>query len=158
MVHGEYDYLGVGHICLQPMVLLGLTFAAVGLPHVPKMVRAFALGGLLVDAVLGILLHFHFEKLEFGWVVQGTGFAPTVNLDLGLGAVSNSFLKFSHQLTFLGDHVTDAAGAIELVIGVGAVAICVGLWYLAAGRAGRIQVPAVAAKRVPAAKRRRRRR
>ncbi len=36
IVHGEYDYLGVGHICLQPMVLLGLTFAAVGLPHVPE--------------------------------------------------------------------------------------------------------------------------
>ncbi len=158
IVHGEYDYLGVGHICLQPMALLGLTFAAVSLPQVPKGVRVFALAGLLVDVVLGILLHFHFQQYEFGWVTEGNDFAPTTNLNMGYHAVSNSFFKYIHQLTFLGDHVAEAAGAIELCIGAGAVAICVGLWFLAARSAGRMPIPGVAVKHTSTAKRRRRRR
>ena len=90
-VHGEYDYLGVAHICLQPVVLLGLTFAAVGLPHVPKAVRATGLVGLLVDAVLGIWLHFHLLQNDFDWVEQGGRVGPTAHLDMGMSAVSNSF-------------------------------------------------------------------
>ncbi len=157
VVHGEYDYLGVGHICLQPMVLLGLTFAAVGLPRVPKAVRAVALLGLLVDAVLGILLHFHLLNKDFGWVVQGDRAGPTTNPEMGMSALNNSFLKFNFHLTFLGDHVIEAAGAIEVVLVAGTLAICAGLWFLSDRSAGRIHSSATAINRIPAAKRSRRR-
>ena len=145
-VHGEYDYLGVAHICLQPVVLLGLTFAAVGLPRVPKPVRLVALAGLLVDAVLGILLHFHLLTNDFDWLVKGDRAGPTSHLDLGMSALSNGLLKFSHQLTFLGDHAVEFAAAIEVIILLATLGIIVGLWLLAARSAPAVQFAPAASK------------
>ena len=43
---GSVEFFGIAHICLQPLVLLGLTYAAVGLPHVPLPVRHIVVGSI----------------------------------------------------------------------------------------------------------------
>jgi hypothetical protein len=132
-VQGEYDYFGVAHICLQPMVLLGLTFAAVALPHVPRLLRGVALVGLLIDASLGILLHFHLLQNDFGIVPASNGRVTfRFHLEMGKSALNSSLAKYNHNLTFLGDHAVEVAGIIEPFVFLGVLGICIGLWLLAA--------------------------
>jgi hypothetical protein len=131
-VHGERDYLGVAHICLQPVALLGLTFAAVGLPHVPAPVRGLALLGLLVDACLGVLLQIYLLHNDFAMSVQGDKFAISSHADMGGSALANGVIKFRMHLIFLGDHAIAAAGLIKVLAALTAVGICIGLWFLAA--------------------------
>src|SRR5262249_5360839 len=54
-VHGARDFYGVGHICLQPLALLGLTAAALALPRAPTPIRVLAAAGMAIDAAAGIL-------------------------------------------------------------------------------------------------------
>lgn len=151
-VHGEYDYFGVAHICLQPMVLLGLTLAAVGLPHVPRELRGAALVGLLIDATLGILLPFHLLQNDFRILAIGGNWRVQSHIEMGLSAINNGLLKFANHLTFLGDHAVAAAGLIEAIVGLSAVAICIGLWFLAASSGPAIQMSPDIAKPLPLAK------
>jgi hypothetical protein len=129
---GSVEFFGIAHICLQPVVLVGLTFAAVGLPHVPPVVRGIALLGLLVDATLGILLHFHLLHGDFEMTVVRDQPVPRAHIEMGILALRNGWVKFIYKVTFLGDHAGDAAGALQVLAALGVLAICFGLWHLAA--------------------------
>jgi hypothetical protein len=68
-VHGHIDYWGVAHICLQPLVLLGLAVAAARLPDLLRGPAARVLAALLAlaavaDFVLGIALHYAGTALQ----------------------------------------------------------------------------------------------
>jgi len=130
-VNGEYDYFGNAHICLQPLAALGLTVAAVGLPHVPTPVRIAAILGLLVDAALGVVLHVHLLQYTFDLSDNGPQLIVGAHLDMGMAAVGNAALKFRSHLIFLGDHAVGAAGLIEGIIGLGTIGIAGALWWLA---------------------------
>ena len=128
-VNGDADYLGVAHICLQPLMLLGVTLEAVGLPHVPRWFRAIAIVGLLIDANLGILLHFYVQRNNLE--VTRTGDQVSVaHSELGSMAIQNALLKSDHFVTFLGDHTADIAGCTLAVMILGILAICLALWFL----------------------------
>jgi hypothetical protein len=62
--HGGRDRFGVAHVTLQPQVLLAVTLLAAAWPRLPRIARAAALLGCLVDFGLGIALHHHLLSLE----------------------------------------------------------------------------------------------
>ena len=68
-VHGHIDYWGLAHICLQPLVLLGLAVAAARLPGLLRGPAARVLAAVLAlvaiaDFVLGIALHYAGTALQ----------------------------------------------------------------------------------------------
>jgi hypothetical protein len=63
-VHGAPDDYGVAHVTLQPLILLGLTFLAARLPHLPRAVKWLVVFGCLADAALGIFLHMALQHEE----------------------------------------------------------------------------------------------
>ncbi|MBL9212504.1 MAG: hypothetical protein JNL92_18735 [Opitutaceae bacterium] len=58
MVHGGRDGWGLAHICLQPLVLLGLVFLAARWETLAPGWRRLAIAGATADVALGILLQF----------------------------------------------------------------------------------------------------
>lgn len=70
-VHGTVEVLGVAHICLQPLVLLGLALAASRLPRVladggARSLRVLVAALAAVDFALGIALHYAGCALQLG--------------------------------------------------------------------------------------------
>jgi hypothetical protein len=109
----EYN-LGLAHITLQPLVVLGLAFLAAGFGDWPRSVRWIALAGLLVDWAFGIVLHFWFQSLPFdGGAARSGGWAIT-SRDLLVGSVlANWKLKQTAGLSFLADHLLPQVWVIE---------------------------------------------
>src|SRR5262249_51646776 len=62
-VHGSLDRLGVAHICLQPLVLLGVAAVAANFARFAPALRVLIVLGAIVDFALGILLHFYVQSL-----------------------------------------------------------------------------------------------
>jgi hypothetical protein len=63
------DRFGIAHICLQPLVIIGLGFLAAGLPRIRLPWRWLIVPGLLLDFGLGIFLHFSLQGLDY-YIVQ----------------------------------------------------------------------------------------
>jgi len=59
------EEFGTAHLVFQPLVLLGLAFAASGFREYPKFLKSIFMGGILIDAGLGIWLHFKVQSLNF---------------------------------------------------------------------------------------------
>ena len=53
------------HICLQGLVLIGLTFLAAGFRYFGTAIRWLLIAGLALDFSLGILLHVSLENLDY---------------------------------------------------------------------------------------------
>jgi hypothetical protein len=138
-VHGDFDYLGVAHICLQPILLLGITLAAVGLPHVPRWFREIALVGLLVDAGLGIFLHFFILQTHHD-IARVAGEVTVSHTELGISSVNNGVLKFASHVDFLGDHTMDYATLLTAVLIIGILLIWQGLSLVAKRNASTLGV------------------
>ena len=153
-VQGERYTLGLVHITLQPLVLIGLAFLAGRFGEWSAGLKWLAWTGLLLDALFGIAIHFWFQSLTFvepspaGWGITSR--------DLLVGSVrANWRLKQDHGLTYLGDLVWPYAGifaGVALVMGAG-------ILVLLAREAGSVRT-AVKAEVVPTGggSRRRRRR
>lgn len=58
IVHGARDTWGLTHICLQPLILLGLAFLAAHWETLGRGWRLALVTGAVVDFLLGIALHF----------------------------------------------------------------------------------------------------
>ena len=61
-VHGARDPLGLAHTAQQPLVMIGVAFLASRWGVWPPWMRRLAAAGLMVDACLGILLHFWIQS------------------------------------------------------------------------------------------------
>ena len=61
---GTTDRFGVAHICLQGLVLIGLTFLAAGFRYLGTVIRWLLIAGLALDFSLGILLQLSLENLD----------------------------------------------------------------------------------------------
>jgi hypothetical protein len=110
LVNGQFDRYGLAHICLQPLVVLGLAFLAAELPHVSRSLRRVFGAGLALDFLLGVVLHFHVEHAELSLVGRETAaFRAAAPAPVGLpplwtdGVFSNLLAKFYFGLTFVGD-------------------------------------------------------
>jgi hypothetical protein len=98
-VHGARDAWGLTHICLQPVVLLGLAFLAARWAVLPRGWRIALTAGAAFDLVAGIALHFAVQNLAFERWSGPAAFArwPAEN---SAGAVMNMAAKLQHQVQF----------------------------------------------------------
>jgi hypothetical protein len=103
-VHGGEDPVGLAHICLQPLVLLGLAFLASRWETWPRGLRLAMAAGFLADFLLGIGLHFWFQATPFVLPARSEGFWSLARRDLLVGSCkANWDLKTAGPYLFLGD-------------------------------------------------------
>jgi hypothetical protein len=116
-VHGQEDRFGLAHICLQPLILVGLAFLAGRFGGWTRPIRLLALLGMSCDAAIGILLHLRLESIPFpaaplrpeGWQVG--------RRDLLIGSPQmNWTLKTKEGLVYVGDLLSDYQGALWVSI------------------------------------------
>ena len=93
-VHGTLDIYGVIHICLQPVVLLGLAYIATNYYSIGKFARIMLGMGLMIDYLFGILLHLYIQGID-----------PRQETWSGLGNIfhHNWNLKITTELNFMAD-------------------------------------------------------
>jgi len=118
-VVGERQRFGVAHICLLPIVLMGLAFLAGYYRRLPKILRWMVIGGCVLDFAVGIFLHFRLQSMAFRtWSQDGRNYAVV----LGEGellcdcALGNWALKEKFECIFWADHLVDYSALIQLVI------------------------------------------
>jgi hypothetical protein len=123
-VHGGLDRLGIAQVCLQPLVMIGIAAVAANLAELPIAVRALVALGALLDFVLGILLHFYIQTLEMPSRVFQLGdreAIPWGELGLTHGAVLNFRFKRHYGLVFFGDHASNKAAVLGVIVVIGAI-------------------------------------
>jgi hypothetical protein len=122
--------LGLAHVCLQPIVLIGVVFAATALPSLPRRVQAIALAGALVDFLVGILLHFDLQHRVFEMAPDATGRMVVRNTaGLSMAAAFNWKEKAVRGLVFWGDRCGDVAAAgVEILLVLTVLVLLSGLF------------------------------
>lgn len=120
--HIRPDHLGLTHISLQPLVLIGLVWLLLGAATLPRWLRRLWQVGLAVDFLLGIGLHF---ALQSFWPLQ------LLRPDLAIGQLLETYTpaaranwasKSNLHLTFLADLMPPLLGP-GLVLLTGLVAL-----------------------------------
>lgn len=103
IVHTPRDEWGLAHICLQPLVVVGLAFAAAVLCAAPVNVRCMWVALAALDCALGMVLHLGLES----WVLRPLVTAspdPWMYLrQLSHSAWVNANDKWALQLAFVSD-------------------------------------------------------
>lgn len=113
-VHTIRDHWGLTHICLQPLVLLGLTAAAVVLPSLPAGAKAVWAALAVVDFTLGIALQFGLESwLLAPRVAPGRDPLAFIHQLNGVAGV-NAIDKWAMHLRFFADRLNVPAAMIGL--------------------------------------------
>ncbi len=122
-VHGARDLWGLAHICLQPLVLLGLAFIAARWPRLSRGWQRLLIAGAVVDFCLGIALHFAVQHLAYERWVGPKAFAAW-QANATEGAVMNMAAKLQHKLQFFGDvFVVPPVVVVTLLLALAACAI-----------------------------------
>jgi len=116
-VVGQDDEMGLAHISLVPLIMMGVVFLAASLPTLPRGLRVLALIGCVIDFTFGILLHFHVENRIFQ-LVPGPGGETMVMNTAGLSsqAALNWRFKAIQGWVFWGDHFAGLATPIEVLL------------------------------------------
>lgn len=130
-VVGEKDYYGLAHLCLQPVVLMGVTFLAANLPPLPSAARCVLAAGAAVDFAVGVLLQLSIENITVQHLrIQDDHTYVSLNdLPVTKAAMDSLYTKFTCSLSFWGDN---PALFLQLALVVGCVVM---LWrVLMAGR------------------------
>jgi len=116
-VHGQEDRFGLAHICLQPLILVGLAFLAGRFGGWTRPIRFLALSGLIVDAAIGILLHLRLESIPYPAAPLRPEWWQIGQRDLLIGSPQMNWnLKTKEGLVFVGDLLSDHAGALGIAI------------------------------------------
>ncbi|MDB6092570.1 MAG: hypothetical protein JWM32_132 [Verrucomicrobia bacterium] len=111
----DRDHWGLAHICLQPVVVLGLAFLASQWPALSRAWRMLLIAGAACDLALGIALQFAVQAYAVDrWAHPET---PLVAIFKGYSesALMNLVGKLSHHLVFLFDLVA-AQGTLVLAL------------------------------------------
>lgn len=119
VVHGARDTWGLAHICLQPLVLLGLAFLAARWASLSLGWRRALLAGAALDFMLGIALHFGTQSyLLDRWLTPNQP-VPESLLSYSQFATMNLRAKLQNHWVFLGDIF--AAHTTTVLIALGAL-------------------------------------
>jgi hypothetical protein len=124
-VHSGRDPWGLVHICLQPLVLLGLAFLAARWRTLGRAWQRVLVAGATLDFLLGIVLHFGVQAgLIDRWLAvtdPATGLPPVYSIS----AQHNLQAKLNHQWVFVGDLFARQSGLIlaGLVLLLGAALV-----------------------------------
>jgi dolichyl-phosphate-mannose-protein mannosyltransferase len=111
-VIGSRHPLGLAHICLQPLVLLGLAYLAASLPKIGTHWKRVLLVGATVDVATGILLQFGSQAFALERCFQPNRSIFDVISDYSRPAQMNFYAKLRHQWMFMGDVCIHAAPII----------------------------------------------
>jgi len=113
-VVGVRDVWGLGHICLQPVALAGITLVAARATGLNKAWRRVLVAGWAVDAALGVVLNVWAmsRPLAAGLGMPAPG-APVVfrtpaGESPGMFVVWNWMAKLTRGYSFVGDHFGNA--------------------------------------------------
>jgi hypothetical protein len=137
-VVSEVGTYGLAHLCLQALIVLGLTTAACRWGALPAWARRLAVVLFAIDFALGIALQFALESLPMDHVSAFAVHWPD-HMPLGLSwtAYANALAKEQWDVTYLGDLVAPLRGAAALVALAVAGAALARLWRQAAPGVGR---------------------
>ncbi|MEO6568464.1 MAG: glycosyltransferase family 39 protein [Opitutaceae bacterium] len=102
-VHGSRDTWGLTHICLQPLVLLGIVYLGSRWQKLDRSGRSVVVAGAALDFSLGIALHFKLQSHTLSY-----WFAPKLSLEAwantyNSGAVMNLAGKVVNRVEFFED-------------------------------------------------------
>jgi len=123
-VHGTPMALGLAHICLQPLAILGLTFLAARVSSLGRPWRLAALAGLAVDLCFGVFLHIWIEGIAVVKVPLGGGnWTLDARDGLSLLTYGNWRLKVENDLMFLGDQVSAFKAPLQVIVLATAAAV-----------------------------------
>lgn len=117
-VVGERERFGVAHICLPPLVFIGLSLLAGAFGRLPRPARLLVALGCAVDFAVGIFLHFSLENMTFRIWRQGgrlVAMSPDGKI-LSNFALGNWLLKQKMKIAFFGDLVAGYSTLIRVVI------------------------------------------
>jgi len=120
--YGGIDQWGVGHLCLQALVGLGLAWLAAHLDDLPRLGRRLFAIGLAVDAVLGIGLQFFLENLPFPDSARWHSGAE-IPASYSIGWRVNLWAKLEHRYEFVGDWPLSRPLLLALLAGLFALAV-----------------------------------
>lgn len=102
-VIGSRGTWGLAHICLQPLILLGLAFLAAKWPDLGRVWRLALLAGAVVDLFAGIALHFAVQNFALDrWLTPGRVPAD-VFTSYNAVALMNLRAKLQTGFVFFGD-------------------------------------------------------
>jgi 4-amino-4-deoxy-L-arabinose transferase-like glycosyltransferase len=102
-VDGEVNTEGIAHICLQPLIVLGLAFVAAHYPGLRRNLRRLLLAGLVVDFTLGIGLQFYIEHLDRPFDLWLVDEGQTLTVTDGYCLALNVLGKHLWGCRFVGD-------------------------------------------------------
>jgi 4-amino-4-deoxy-L-arabinose transferase-like glycosyltransferase len=101
--YGDRDHYGIGHICLQSLVLLGLAFLASRWGGLSRAWRLALIAGWAVDFCLGIALQFAVEDFAIDrWLTPGRN-VMEVSKTYTLISQENIVEKFMTHLAYFAD-------------------------------------------------------
>jgi hypothetical protein len=125
----EVGTYGLAHLCLQALVVLGLTAAASRWSALPAGIRRLAVVLFAIDFALGIALQFALESRPMDHVSAFVVHWPD-HMPLGLSwtAYANALAKEQWDVTYLGDLVAPLRGAAALAAVAVAGAALARLW------------------------------
>jgi hypothetical protein len=119
--HPTVEVLGVGQICGQSLVYLGLAFLAARFLDLPVWARLLGLVGWVFDFALGVFLQVSLENLDFK-IPPNAAVQTIADVWLpGAGAVNwwgmqCWTMKVSNYARFWGDHFVGRARALQLLV------------------------------------------
>ena len=116
-VYGDRDHYGIGHICLQSLVLLGLAFLASRWPIMAPVWRRLLAAGLAVDFTLGIALQFAVEDFALDrWLTPTRGLAE-VSQSYAVVSQENLSEKIIAHFAYFADSVATPPALVLALLG-----------------------------------------
>ena len=122
-VNGGRDDWGLTYICLQPLVVLGVTFLAAHFGDLKRPLRILLVAGLIVDFGLGVILHFYVEHLNIPFSLWFFDRGRSLTITDGPSISFNVLGKHLLHLEFLGDQPFHPAIVITCLGGLFALAL-----------------------------------
>jgi hypothetical protein len=115
--YGDRDHYGIGHICLQPLVLLGLAFLASRWGRLGRAWRLALVAGWAVDFSLGIALQFAVEDFALDrWLTPGRNIME-VSRTYSLISQENLMEKFIAHLAYFADILPAPPSLMLMLLG-----------------------------------------
>lgn len=102
-VHGGRGVWGLTHICLQPLILLGLAFLAAYWRSLPRRWRLALVAGATVDFALGIFLQFSSQAYAIHRYLQPNRTIAEIVPNYSLPTRMNFSAKDHNHWVFVGD-------------------------------------------------------
>ncbi len=116
--HATAGPLGIAHIVLQPLVILGIAFLASRFEGWPRPLKWAAMAGLGVDAFLGVAVHFWFQSTFLPGPGESLDARGPSLLDLLVGNSGDNWsLQLRNHAVFVGNDLRDYAWCLALLAG-----------------------------------------